>query len=298
MELKPSLKNAPRLLIFDSGLGGLTVARAIRESAPEALMSYVADDAGFPYGALSDTTLAARVEMVVGQAIAAISPDAVVIACNTASTIALPLLRARHSIPFIGTVPAVKPAAGVSRSRLISVLATPATVRRDYTRALIAEHGQGCAFNLVGSDRLATLAERYAAGERVHDEAIAEEIRPCFIERDGARTDVVVLACTHYPLLIERLERVAPWPVTWLDPAPAIARRAANVLAEMGFVIGVGAQRPRGDIYFTSGALPPSPAMALIAHYGLGLRGAPLPDIEMVGEAELWPLDSKPAPGF
>lgn len=286
------MKSAPRLLIFDSGLGGLTVARAIRESAPEALMSYVADDAGFPYGALSDALLAARVEKVVGQAIAAISPDAAVIACNTASTITLPLLRERYALPFIGTVPAVKPAAGVSRSRLISVLATPATVRRDYTRDLIAEHGQGCRFNLVGSDRLATLAERYAAGERVHDEAIAEEIRPCFVQEGASRTDVIVLACTHYPLLIERLERVAPWPVTWLDPAPAIARRASNVLAEMGFVIGVGAQRPRGDIYFTSGSTPTSSALALISQYGLRLNGASMPDEDThVDEGMLLPVD-------
>ncbi|MDZ4792279.1 MAG: glutamate racemase [Hyphomicrobiales bacterium] len=286
------MKSAPRLLIFDSGLGGLTVARAIRESVPEALISYVADDAGFPYGALDDAALAARVVKVVGQAIEAVSPDAVIIACNTASTIALPPLRERYKIPFIGAVPAVKPAAGVSRTRLVSVLATPATVRRDYTRDLVAEHGQGCAFNLVGSDRLATMAERYAAGERVHDEAIAEEIKPCFIQQDGARTDVVVLACTHYPLIIERLERVAPWPVIWLDPSPAIARRAANVLAEMGFVIGVGAQRPRGDIFFTSGATPTFSALALISQYGLRLNGAEMPDEDVrIGEDTLWPVD-------
>lgn len=292
MDAKPALKSAPRLLVFDSGLGGLTVARAIREAAPEALISYVADDAGFPYGALSDDVLAARVERVVGQAIDAVSPDAVVIACNTASTIALPVLRARYALPFIGTVPAVKPAAGISRSGLISVLATPATVKRDYTHALIAEHGQGCDFNLVGSDRLATIAERYAAGERVHDDAIAQEIRACFVEQGGARTDVIVLACTHYPLIIERLERVAVWPVIWLDPAPAIARRAANVLAEMGFIIGVGAQRPRGDIYFTSGATPTPSVLALISQYGLrfnGVEGAE--DEPHLEEGAGWPVD-------
>ncbi|MDX2266269.1 MAG: glutamate racemase [Hyphomicrobiales bacterium] len=267
---------APRLLIFDSGLGGLTVARAIREAAPEARMSYVADDAGFPYGALDETAIEARVLRIMGEALDPMRPDAVVIACNTASTIALAALRNAHPhTPFIGTVPAVKPAAAMSRSGLISVLATPATVNREYTRALIAEHGRGCAFTLVGSHRLAPLAERHMMGERVSDEVILSEISPCFVTaEDGRRTDVIVLACTHYPLLMDRLDRLAPWPVAWLDPAPAIARRAANLLSEMGFIVGVGAQRPRGDIHFTSGALPAAPALALIGSYGLGLRGA------------------------
>ena len=265
----------PRVLVFDSGLGGLTVLRRLREAAPEAAYTYLADDACFPYGALSDQALIARTGEVVGRAIATHAPDAVVIACNTASTAVLPHLRAAHAVPFIGTVPAVKPAAQLSQSGMISVLATPATVRRDYTHALIAAHGSGADFTLAGSASLAGLAEAVMAGAEVTDEAIAAEIAPCFVEQGGRRTDVVVLACTHYPLVIERLTRLAPWPVTWLDPAPAIARRTANVLAERGFAVGVGAGAgARGRMVFTSGKAP-SPAMAqVLERHGLELANA------------------------
>jgi glutamate racemase len=259
----------PRLIVFDSGLGGLTVLRALREAVPEARVTYIADDVFFPYGAREDSALIARVDAVIGGAIAELAPDAVVIACNTASTVALPSLRQSHAVPFIGTVPAVKPAAMLSQSCMISVLGTTATVGRDYTRALIAAHGEGCDYTLVGAGKLAVLTEAAMAGEDVPDAVIAEEIAPCFVEKDDRRTDVVVLGCTHYPLLIARLEKLAPWPVTWLDPAPAIARRTANVLAELGFVAGVGASRPRGELRFTSGKAPPASLAALLDFCGL-----------------------------
>lgn len=262
-------QGTPRLIVFDSGLGGLTVLRALREAVPEARITYIADDARFPYGALEEQVLVARVDEVIGGAIAELVPDAVVIACNTASTIALPALRQAHGVPFIGTVPAVKPAAMLSQSGMVSVLGTTATVTRDYTRALIAAHGEGQDYTLVGSARLASLTEAVMAGEDVPDADVAAEIAPCFVERDGRRTDVVVLGCTHYPLLMGRLEKLAPWPVTWLDPAPAIARRTANVLAELGFVVGVGASRPRGELRFTSGKTAPDRLRPLLDFCGL-----------------------------
>jgi glutamate racemase len=269
----------PRLIVFDSGLGGLTVLRSLREAVPEARVTYIADDAYFPYGALTDETLIARVDEVVGGAIAELTPDAVVIACNTASTIALTALRAAHPLPFIGTVPAVKPAAMLSQSCMISVLGTPATVRRDYTRTLILAHGEGCDYTLVGATGLATLAETVMSGGEVQDEAIAQEMMPCFVEKDGRRTDVIVLGCTHYPLLISRLEKLSPWPVAWLDPAPAIARRTANVLAELGFVVGVGASRPRGEIRFTSGKAPPASLATLLDFCGLEANSSAMPGV-------------------
>lgn len=262
----------PRVLVFDSGLGGLTVLRRLREAVPEADFHYIADDARFPYGALSRDELIARVGEVVGAAIAEREPDAVVIACNTASTAVLPHLRAAHTLPFVGTVPAVKPAAQLSQSGLISVLATPATVRRDYTHALIAEHGAGADFTLVGSARLAGIAEAVMSGETVDDGEIAAEIAPCFVAVDSRRTDVVALACTHYPLLIDRLTALAPWPVTWLDPAPAIARRTANVLAERGFAVGVGlGTRAPGRFAFSSGRAPSPALAAALEDFGLVL---------------------------
>ena len=221
----------PTILVFDSGVGGLSVFREIAKARPDAHFVYAADDAGFPYGALSDAVLVARVDAVLDALIARVNPSLVVIACNTASTLALPGLRARHpGLPFVGTVPAVKPACANSRTGRISILATPATVRRDYTAALIREFAGSCDVNLVPSTRLASLAETYISGAPVADEEIRAEIDACFLDVDGLRTDTVVLACTHYPLLLERLHKLAPWPVFWVDPAPAIARRVTHLL--------------------------------------------------------------------
>src|SRR5690349_4539814 len=214
----PRLMRAPKILVFDSGVGGLTVFREIAQARPDARFVYVGDDAVFPYGKIPEATLVERVVQVMGGLIQSHRPDLVVIACNTASTLVLPALRARFALPFVGTVPAIKPACAASQSKLVSVLGTEATVAREYTHALIRNFGEGCDLTLVGSGRLAALAEASLAGEPVDDAAIRAEIAPCFVE-DGARTDTVVLACTHYPLLMERFERLAPWPVRWIDPA-------------------------------------------------------------------------------
>lgn len=245
----------PRVLVFDSGLGGLTVLREIAALRGDLALIYSADDAAFPYGRLDDAALTARVETVMDELIARYRPALVVIACNTASTLTLPVLRAKHEIPFVGTVPAIKPACAQSRTKRISVLATPGTVRRDYTRALIAEFAGDCRVDLVGSERLALLAEAYLRGEAAADAEIAGEIAPAFRE-DGAKTDTIVLACTHYPLLLERLKKLAPWPVEWIDPAPAIARRVASLLPTPG-----NPAKAPVRAHFTSGKVP-GPALA------------------------------------
>jgi len=248
----------PKILVFDSGLGGLTVFAEIAKLRPHADYLYVADDAAFPYGAMSETALVARVLDVIRQLVASYGPDAVVIACNTASTLVLPHLRAAFpNLPFIGTVPAIKPAGEMSRSRLISVLATPGTVARDYTHDLVRSFASHCAVTLVGSQRLAALAEAAMRGESIDDSAIAQEIAPCFIESEGRRTDCVVLACTHFPLLLDRFRTLAPWPVGWIDPAPAIARRVDHIVSEER---GFGADREREGgsrrAFFTKGMIP------------------------------------------
>jgi len=247
-------------VVFDSGLGGLTVLREIRARMPDRPLVYVADTAVFPYGELPADVIRERVTAVIGAAIEAYRPDAVVIACNTASTLVLPVLRARFAVPFVGTVPAIKPAAERSRSRLVSVLATPGTVARDYTRELIATHGRDCRFTLVGARRLAGLAEAALSGTAVADEAIAAEIAPCFVEEGGRRTDTIVLACTHYPLLIERLRGLAPWPVDWIDPAPAIARRLDAVL---GGAAPAGIMK--GPVFLHTGG---APARSVLERFG------------------------------
>jgi glutamate racemase len=254
----------PAILVFDSGLGGLTMFREVAKARPDARFRYLADDAGFPYGDMPEEALITRILHVIGKAIAEHAPDLIVVACNTASTLALNELRARYKVPFVGTVPAIKPACAQSQSKHVAVLGTLATVGREYTKALIREFAAGCEVALVGSPRLAAFAEAEFAGEPVADAAIAAEIAPCFVEADGRRTDTVVLACTHYPLLMARFRTLAPWPVMWLDPAPAIARRVADLLHDRP----AGSAPPPPEIAFTSGrSLSPKLAAAL-AGYG------------------------------
>lgn len=254
-----------KILIFDSGVGGLTVFREVKRARPDTGFIYVADDAGFPYGDCAEDALIARIRTQVGSAIAQYAPDLVVIACNTASTLALGDLRAHFSVPFVGTVPAIKPACAQSESKRIAVLGTLATVSREYTHALIREFAAACAVDLVGSPRLAPLAEASLAGEPVDDAEVAREIAPCFVDKDGRRTDTVVLACTHYPLLLERFRKVAPWPVTWLDPAPAIARRVADLLQTRP---PTDTPAPPPRIIFTSGKTPPAKLAAALGAFG------------------------------
>jgi len=258
----------PTILVFDSGLGGLTVLDAVRRVRPDARYVYVGDDAAFPYGRLGEAALVARVLTVMERLVATHRPDLVVIACNTASTLVLPALRQRFTTPFVGVVPPIKPAAAATRSRLVSLLATPGTVARSYTRDLIATYAGACTVTLVGSQNLAGYAEAELAGAPVDDAALAAEIAPCFVtEADGRRTDVVCLACTHYPLLLPRLERLAPWPVAWIDPAPAIARRVVQL---------IGPARRQADQHgfthgaFTAGTSLSDPLRAALAGRGIG----------------------------
>ncbi len=222
----------PRILLFDSGMGGLTVARAVRAQLPSAHLVYAADNAGFPYGAWKEADLVKRIVAVIGALIEEVDPHLVVIACNTASTIALAQLREAYKLPFVGTVPAIKPAAAQTKSGIIGVLATPGTVSREYTHALIHTYAYHCKVFLHGAKRLAEIAEQKLKGGAVDDAELRDEIAPVFRKRDGERTDVVVLGCTHYPLLVEDMVRVQPWQVNYIDPAPAIARRVADVLDE------------------------------------------------------------------
>ena len=231
------MSTPPTILVFDSGLGGLTVLREIVRARPDAHYIYVADDAFFPYGHHGEDEIIARVVPLIGELIAAHVPDLVVIACNTASTLVMSHLRAEYSVPFVGTVPAIKPACASSKTKRVSVLGTKGTVKREYTRALIRDFAQGCEVTLVGSADLASLAEAALSGVEVSDRAISAELAPCFVDDggiDSIRTDTIVLACTHFPLLMDRLVRLAPWPVDWIDPAPAIGRRVADLLGAPG----------------------------------------------------------------
>jgi glutamate racemase len=260
----PIMASAPTILVFDSGLGGLTVFREIVKARPDARLVYAADDAFFPYGRHDEASLVARVLAVMEELIANLRPDLAVIACNTASTLVLPHLRARFTVPFVGTVPATKPACASSVTKMVTVLGTEATVRREYTRTLIRDFAAGCSVKLVGSPRLAEMAEAELTGKPAEDADIAAELAPCFVEDGALRTDTIVLACTHYPLLVDRLRRLSPWPVNFIDPAPAIARRVVDLL---GQAIPEPPATP-ARLVFTSGRKPPQALRASLADFG------------------------------
>lgn len=267
------MPHLPTILVFDSGLGGLTVLGEIVKARSDARYVYVADDAFFPYGHHGEDAIIARVVPLIGELIAAHAPDLVVIACNTASTLVMEQLRAAYPVPFVGTVPAIKPACARSISRRVSVLGTRGTVTREYTHALIRDFAGGCEVTLVGSAHLASLAEAALSGQAVGDHDLLAEIAPCFVgdaADAGNRTDTVVLACTHYPLLLDRLTALAPWPVDWVDPAPAIARRVADLLGPGG-----GRQRGHDRMIFTSGRSH-ALAHALMSFFGRTSGGLPL----------------------
>jgi glutamate racemase len=256
----------PTILVFDSGLGGLTVLREIVRARDDAHYVYVADDTFFPYGHHSEEAIIGRVVPLIGELIARHRPDIVVIACNTASTLVMPHLRDRYKVPFVGTVPAIKPACAASRTKRVSVLGTKGTVQREYTRTLIRDFAQGCEVTLVGSAELASLAEAALSGGVVSDEQISAELKPCFVgatEDPSRRTDTIVLACTHFPLLLDRLGLLAPWPVDWIDPAPAIARRVTNLLGTPASEAG----EKTAQMIFTSGR-PHSLSAALAPFFG------------------------------
>jgi glutamate racemase len=260
-----------RLLLFDSGMGGLTVARAVARQLPDAHLVYAADNAGFPYGAWNEEDLVARILDVIGALIEKVEPHVVVIACNTASTIALAQLREAYKLPFVGTVPAIKPAAAQTKSGIIGVLATPGTVSREYTHALIHTYAYHCKVFLHGAKRLAEIAENKLKGRSVDLDELRREIGPVFRKRDGRRTDVVVLGCTHYPLLVDEIEQVAPWPVIYLDPAPAIARRVADVIDETPRPDALGSVPAHGTVILTSPRGGASDAVAAYAAMGFPL---------------------------
>ena len=222
-----------RVIVFDSGLGGLSVYRAINRVMRQLDLTYMADFKAFPYGAWNEERLMGHLIRLMGRIIADLEPDVIVVACNTASTLVLNDLRQAYpGVPFIGTVPAIKPAAQLTRTGMFSVLATPGTARRSYTADLIHEFAHDRDVTVVAAQNLAQMAEDRLQGKPIDMDALKAEILPAFVERDAFRTDTIVLGCTHYPLILRDIRQVAPWEVTWIDPAPAIAKRLYTLLDE------------------------------------------------------------------
>ncbi len=213
------------LLFFDSGVGGLSVLGPTQAALPNAPIVYAADSAGYPYGTKSEEEMAERVPMLLARLVERFEPRLAVIACNTASTIALDHARAALDLPVVGTVPAIKPAAEMSTSRVIGVLGTQATVRQPYVDDLAAQFAADCTVVRHGSAALVDLAEAKLRGEEVAPAAIRAAIAPLL---DVPDLDVLVLACTHFPLLAEELAEALPG-VAQVDGGPGIARRVMHL---------------------------------------------------------------------
>ncbi len=215
------------ILFFDSGVGGLSIVAPTRALLPTARFVYAADSAGFPYGTRTEAEIAARVPVLLGRLAERYRPRLIVIACNTASTIALPAIRAALDLPVVGTVPAIKPAAALSVTRTIGVLGTEATVRQGYVDDLTARFAADCTVLRHGSAELVALAEAHLRGLPTPPERFAAVLAGLFDQPGGERIDVIVNACTHFPLVAEQLAAAAPHPVRFVDGGPGIARRIA-----------------------------------------------------------------------
>ena len=254
---------AAPLLFFDSGVGGLSVLGPTRELLPNAPIVYVADSAGFPYGKKSEAELATRVPALLGRLVERFHPRLAVIACNTASTIALDHARAALDLPVVGTVPAIKPAAELSKSRVIGVLGTEATVRQPYVDDLAARFAGDCTLIRHGSPELVELAEAKLAGVAISSDAVKAAAQPMFDAPDGNRIDTVVLACTHFPLLEAELRAAFP-EVAYVDGGRGIARRIASLTREQAWPTDPSP----GLMLFTSATRTPS--LSALASFGIG----------------------------
>jgi glutamate racemase len=251
------------LLFFDSGVGGLSVLAPTLRLLPNAPIVYVADSAGYPYGRRTEAEIASRVPALLGRLVERFQPRLAVIACNTASTIALDHARSALDLPVVGTVPAIKPAAELSKSRVIGVLGTEATVRQPYVETLAARFAADCTIIRHGAPDLVDLAESKLAGDEISAEAVRAAAQPMFDAREGDRIDTVVLACTHFPLVEEELRAAFPG-IAFVDGGDGIARRIAWLTRDQPWP----AQPAAGLMLFTSDVRKPS--LGILASYAIG----------------------------
>jgi glutamate racemase len=255
--------SAAPILFFDSGVGGLSVLGPTLKLLPNAPIVYAADSARFPYGKRCEAEIASRVPALLGRLVERFHPRLAVIACNTASTIALEHVRSALDLPVVGTVPAIKPAAEMSKSRVIGVLGTEATVRQPYVDDLAAKFAADCTIIRHGSPELVEIAEAKLGGDEIDVEAVRRAAKPMFEDGHGDRIDTVVLACTHFPLVEDELKLAYPH-VGFVDGGAGIARRIAHLTRYQAWPPAPS----QGLMLFTSATRTPS--LGALAHYGIG----------------------------
>ncbi len=258
----------PTVAVFDSGVGGVSILQSLRARLPGVQYIYACDSEGFPYGTKTEAQVIQLATSFVLRLISQFPETTLlVIACNTASTLVLELLRSQLKIPIVGVVPALKPAAQMTRTATFGLLATPATILRPYTQNLIDQYARGRRVLRHGSSELVRLAEIKLRGvwDPIHQETVRQELEPLFAQspmESYKKMDTVVLGCTHFPHLIEELKVASPWPVQWVDSGQAVAARVSVVLEELGFSLES----------LTSLAAAPSPPRDRLVWYEPGLR--------------------------
>ena len=251
------------ILIFDSGVGGLTVLAEIRKALPDAPLIYAADLAGLPYGEKSEAEIAARVAGLLGRMSERYRPCLVVIACNTASTIALGMVREVLKVPIVGTVPAIKPAALATKSGVIGLLGTSATIRQKYVDDLEAEFAGGKLLLRHACPALVSAAEQKLRGESPDPEVFRAAAKGLRSQPGGERIDTVVLACTHFPLVEKELRKAFGPGVTFIHGAEGIARRVAHLTQDNEL------RRENPDFAIITGAIEAAAALGpAFANYG------------------------------
>lgn len=256
----------PNFLIIDSGVGGLSIWQEIQRRIPHSRACYVADNGAYPYGALEEPVLVARLLSLLPGLEQRYQPDIIVIACNTASTVVLDHLRAQTSTPIIGVVPAIKPAAELSQTRHIALLATPGTIKRQYIDRLIQDFGKDCRVTRIGSHELVHEAEQKLRDQPVNSDSIQQVLDP--LCQHDSNIDVLILGCTHFPFLKEEIQACIPGSIKIIDSGAAIARRAAQVLEQMPANTHMGTPRLENTFLFTADSHAAHKLEPGIQHFG------------------------------
>lgn len=247
--MTPSIANNANILIFDSGIGGLSVAAEITKALPQHPIVYVADNRLYPYGIQSDDSLLNRAKDLFPTLEAQYNPSIIVIACNSASTLILEEVRAITHAPIIGVVPAIKPAAATTLSGQIGLLATKGTIGRTYTQDLIDQFASQHTITKVGSDILVSQAERKIHGYPVEHSLIRQELTPIIQQ---PHVDTVILGCTHFPLIKNEIKRVLGSTVQLIDNGEAIANRTTHLLSEAKQLLPLTSPPPVHSFIFTA----------------------------------------------
>lgn len=240
----------------------MSVAREIQQKLPHCPLVYASDNAFFPYGTKGEKELIERVDKVIARLLQEYPVDILVVACNTASTLTLPQLRSKLELPIVGVVPAIKPAAVRSNSRVIGLLATPATIARPYTHELIREYAAGCEVISLGSSELVNIAEQKLRGEAIDHALIGRITEQLMSAPLATQMDFLVLACTHFPLLKDELMQHLPVGIQLIDSGEAIARRVASLLADKMPVVTGAPEHTAVFTQATEAARQLAPALA------------------------------------